>query len=500
MLSGAAGAGALRWLGPPPRARAGNTPAWGDYPADALQAAVPAERQAKTVLEVFVNGGMSPWETFYAVDQPEYGLDRGEQWFTFLDADPSLPGTIATCAGDTPLLLPFRTDALGAMVNFGPFADPLRQRQDIVDRMRLHVVTHDLEPHALALPLAATGFRGGDPNMAGIGAAVARYELEHPVAGAALEPTSYVFTTPVSPPDLEAPLWAAGRHPGAAQPVVIRVAAGVAFAEALHRAPIAARREASDALWALYQDEYGKRLTTPHGAAARAATFRAYGVAKAGILDADVLAGFLTPELFQRGVEPVCGLDVTGSHVGVALRLAARVLSRPAGRARHVTVVDSGTELYHGNTAYDGHQEYLARTAPNLRELWTQLSAVINEPGEGDPNKLNLDETLVSINTEFGRAPGTENGTGRAHWPRAYVTMMFGGPIGPDQQGIVGAIGPDAQPHNALRPVETRAALLAALGIYPFMPESYAPNEVAPDAATALEASLWLREVVLGLS
>ena len=101
------------------------------------------------------------------------------------------------------------------------------------------------------------------------------------------------------------------------------------------------------------------------------------------------------------------------------------------------------------------------------------------------------------INTEFGRTPGPQNGDGRNHWPYAYVTLMFGGPIGPEQQGIVGAIGPAGQATESMGPAATRAAVLAALGIFPVAPECYAVSDV-DNTFSELEAAMWLNEVVLG--
>ncbi len=33
---------------------------------------------------------------------------------------------------------------------------------------------------------------------------------------------------------------------------------------------------------------------------------------------------------------------------------------------------------------------------------------------------------------------GVQGADGRNHYPSAYVTLMFGGPVGPEQRGIVG--------------------------------------------------------------
>ena len=58
---------------------------WGDYPDLAQGGLLPPELQAKNVLEVFLYGGLCPWETFYVV--PEYGKADdtqfpNEQWWS----------------------------------------------------------------------------------------------------------------------------------------------------------------------------------------------------------------------------------------------------------------------------------------------------------------------------------------------------------------------------------------------------------------------------------
>lgn len=82
--------------------------------------------------------------------------------------------------------------------------------------------------------------------------------------------------------------------------------------------------------------------------------------------------------------------------------------------------------------------------------------------------------------------------------PQGYVTLMFGGPIGPAQKGIVGAIDENGVATEFLLPSETRAAARMALGIWPFEPEAFAVSDLL-DVATDAQAVKRLREVVLGV-
>jgi hypothetical protein len=104
------------------------------------------------------------------------------------------------------------------------------------------------------------------------------------------------------------------------------------------------------------------------------------------------------------------------------------------------------------------------------------------------------------LNTEFGRTPYVQpysrNGTN--HHPYGYVTVLIGGPIRAEQRGVVGAIGPDAWADRCLTPAESRAAVLAAMGIYPFTQESFTIGDLR-GLADEGDALAWLNEIVLGV-
>jgi hypothetical protein len=250
----------------------------------------------------------------------------------------------------------------------------------------------------------------------------------------------------------------------------------------------------------VYAEAHARRLYWPGSTkAVRSPVLSSYDASAQQLVGLGQLSEVLTGDDFAMSPGAVCASPFTADRTGVALRLAARLLRHPGSVARHVVVGDSafGEDVVMPD-GYDFHVDYVKKAAVKLPYLWQRLIEIINEPGEGDPNKLDLDDTLIVINTEFGRAPDTQQVTGRNHYPYAYVTLMFGGPIGPDQQGIVGAIDASASPVNALRPAATRAAILCALGIYPFQPETFASSDIS-DSATEMEAALKLKEEVLGV-
>ena len=152
-----------------------------------------------------------------------------------------------------------------------------------------------------------------------------------------------------------------------------------------------------------------------------------------------------------------------------------------------------------GGGGYDTHSQHLPDTSRNLVSMLESLVSVINEPGEGDPAKIDLDKTMIVLNTEFGRTPFVQAGTGDGtnHHPYGYVTVLIGGPVNSDQAGIVGAIGPDGWADRYVTPVESRAAVLAAMGIYPFSQEGFAIGDLR-GFADEKDGLAWLNEIVLG--
>ena len=482
--AGAAGIATTAW----PHWLRADTEPWGAYPDFALGSALPAERRAKNVLEVFLRGGIAPWETFYAVPREDYGHATRDMWWTFQDGPNSVPEWHDTCGGTGPLTIPHGVDALGTEVSLGPFVAPLRDRSDIVDRLRLHVVSHALFPHEGARAIAATGIRIGSPRVAGVGAPVQRALQPNSTSGL---PTSYVIG------DSDTGFWSAsGTHPASSKPLALEIAY-ITSQAASWRDRIAEAPDADVVADLLrHQANTYQRRFVPHGATERV---RAPAVANLMFaLDmrdrAPELGDIITDPRFAITEVDHCRLFGVRDISAAQFRLAATLLRSPDVEARHVTVIDEGYGQY--DNRYDTHDDHVQLSAQTLSYMWTRLVDIINLPGEDDPTKIDLDDTLVIINTEFGRSPGVQGTTGRNHYPTAYTTAMFGGPVGTAQRGIVGAISASASPIDALTPAATRAATLVALGIWPFAQDAYSSSDLG--MGDELEASLMLRDRVLG--
>ena len=334
----------------------------------------------------------------------------------------------------------------------------------------MHVVTHTLEPHEAAIPYAMSGFRLGQPKLAGLGSAIQHYyQAQSSVITG--EPYAYVLYSPRDfPTDNLRAASAIGLHPGSARPLAIRVEANTSFIDALQRDTVSNVRPQFDALVNHYRQAYRNRLLYPGAVeTARSQTMADYDFSIDTLQQTDALVDILAPEYFSAvSGESMCGQSSGNNFPRMGLQLAAHLLTRENSKARYVNVVDGGLIPASGGGGYDTHSKHVRDSARNLKNLWTELISIINEPGENDPNKLNLDETLICINTEFGRTPWPQGGDGRNHHPYAYVTLMFGGPVNADSQGIVGAIGPDGYATGALHPAESRAAILSALRHLPF--------------------------------
>lgn len=489
--------------------------AWGaafaDFPSEAAELQLPKEARVSRVLEIYLYGGLSPWETFYIV--PEYGRPEanggvGEQWWTFQEGENSVPQLFEACRGtsNVAMLEEFAVDANMKMVNLGPFVLPLRQRSDLLNRLRLLVTHHEFEPHEGAVPLAMSGQRLGSPKLAGLGAAFQRYFAEHGKSG---RPFSYVLHPGSEfPTDNLQTAFAVGLHPPSARPLTVRMDGGSALFEQLERAGLGTKdqRHAYDTLVRRYIDLYTDRLKYPgQESPVRAARLTDLDFARRMAEGAPSLQQLLAQSFFTPVGGEACEIENRDQALpAMSLRLAAHLLKHPSMSARYVMVVDGGLVPVPDGGGYDTHSEHIIQTAPNITHLLASLAAMIREPGDDDPAKLDLDDTLVILNTEFGRTPGPqfEGSDGRNHWPYGYVTAFLGGPIGNDQKGVVGAIGPDgrATGNDYVTPAETRAAALLAMNLYPFEPETFGVADIGARHGTQTERDgiVFLRERLLG--
>ncbi len=505
---GAAGAASVAVSGAFFSSRRSQAAPFGELPAGAAPVLLPPERRAKKVLEVFLYGGLSPWETFYMVEEygrPDDAQFPNQQYYAFLGGG---SGSVENALSDC--LFPdgeahgsfFATDANGASVQLGPFAHRLRGRTDLIDRMRIIVQRHNLEPHEAAVPQALTGQPLGRPSAAGLGAHIQRFFAERAPASRAA-PHSYLFAVGGLAGDNVSAAAATGFHPGIARPLSINITNVEGFSDLLARDEVGAARERYDQLMDSYVDQYRDRLRWPGDQErVRSAAMTDVEQAVATVKNVDAIANVMDPSLFQARAGQACGDNRSFDIPGMSLEAARHLLTHPSEPASYVCVSDIGLFEASGGGGYDTHTRNSADTARNFDNLSRNLLAIINEPGENDPSKLDLDDTLIILNTEFGRTASPQGGgDGRNHHPYGYTTAFIGGPITNAEKGIFGAIGPDstASSDNAATPAENRIGALLALGIWPFAQEAFAVSDVR-GALSEEDAALKATARILGIT
>lgn len=454
----------------PVAAWADDAPEWAALPTSSWPGTPPNFK----VLEIFLYGGLSPWETFYFRE----GVTRG-----FETAIASLTWNCSAApAGLETRDFANDTDATPKPVKLGPFTKPLWS--DHI-RRRMRVIVLSLLPHEAAVPYGLTGLRLGRPQFAGTGTPVARRARAAGIGGASrVLPYAYVCSPAVTTanPDNIAGSSATGLHPGQHRPLTLRIGSSDLFRTQLPRTNVGAGNDPLLRQYrSLYRDELRFRGTaTPP---IRSKAFNEYNASLEALLNAPQLDTLLAGAPLLRTDRPCVGpstVSAINNIPGTGLRLAAYLLTRPAAEAaRYVCVVDSGLEEASGGGGYDTHSGHVRSIATNLMNTLITLTDIIRDPANpraGDDARISLDDTLIVLNTEFGRTPypstngsASPTATGRDHYTYGYTVAMIGGPITDGLHAVRGAIDDTTDgPTVSYTPTDVKAAVLMAAGIDPF--------------------------------
>lgn len=466
-------------------------PVWGDFKADVMPGVGPYK-----ILEIHCYGAPSIWETLWVSKNGNTPDFRGfDQEMAELDwLCPNAPGAAETTE--------FATDALGKEIHWGPASKPL---WPFKDRVRMVVQQHpapNIPIHEASVPFAITGTRLGDPRHASAGAAI-----QH--RGIILEPTrtlphSYAFFTgtPAAISNMHRAMVAVGRHPSAAKPLAVRLYNAADLTDRLARATTNDERDALlDIMRGTYRDRL--RFHALNVPPVRSEEFQAYDAAISSAFGAPELAALFPQALLTVPTTPYCVKRANGpdpadrpNNVAAAISLAQSLLTNPDNPARHVLIADTGVETLGGQPCYDTHlstvdsaHEQVRATVANLYNLFQHLAEAIDPTGT-DPTKINLNDTLVVINTEFGRTPtpsGSGDDRGREHWEEGYVGLLIGGPI--TSAGIAGGLDANgvADAANWFSPTDFRSAVFLAAGVWPFEPEIYGTSNSGPNILVGTE-------------
>ena len=485
-LAGGLALGSLPLVGR--RAHAGSL--WGEAPSGWADL-IPGEgSRAERMLEIFCYGGCSFYDTFYVVE--EFGEEEGTGWHLHSDDHVRVFGSLCDM-DEKNWLTPFATDANGHQVHLGPALQPLVQRPDILARTRIIVTAHDQLPHQTAVPLMITGKSLGNPRAAGFGAHVSRFWRDR---SDSVLPMAYVLA-PSTASNMY-PSRAVGAHPASARPLGVTVTSNSDLVERLQRLPLGDRRETLDALVSHYMSELQGRYTHSEAGLLRSTALDDHDFALQALQSGPELAELLGPNFLRSMDLRVCGTYQHDYPTGNGIRSAIELLLNPGLDTRHCMVADMG---FGDAGSYDSHGgDHTQDQTLNLYAALATLAALVNEPGEGDDGKLDLDDTMVVISTEFGRTITEEYDTrpgSTGHHPDGFVTVVIGGAITEAEAGLYGAIDADGVATDYISPSELRAGLLVGMGINPFMDEAFGVADV--ENATSEEgATEWLLEHVLG--
>ncbi len=503
LKTSAAVAGTTAALGVPNIAMADG---WGEIPSGVWD---PGFEGVK-VLEIFCYSGMSQWENFWVAEDAMGNPD----WKNFENQVANMDWGCVGAPSPAAQTINFGNDAVGNSINWGPATKPL-WRNDIFDRVRMVTVGHDLLPHEAASPLALTGRTLGNPRLSGLGAAIQHRAMD-------VNPREVPYSFVLSHDDLglfnfiESPMIATGLHPGFSQPLLLRIGDGN-FEDTLERSHMS---DESDELIDIYNAQYRDRLRwLGVGDELRSSGYKSYDSAVKALLNADNLNALLGGNLLDVVDGPICATypssianPVTSSasrpnKTATALNVAVHTLT--AGDGKYACVIDRGV-LSNGaaNSPYDTHTNtrHAETNATNLFNLLSNLADHIDPTG-ADPTKINLDNTMIVINTEFGRAPSVEipgaaeGNRGRNHHPYGYVSLMIGGPI--TTRGIVGTLdsnGFQTVGHD-YSPTDVHGAAMLAAGVDPFSSENFGVTEFTSNVNDGTEQGtrINLKETILGV-
>jgi hypothetical protein len=457
-------------------------------------------RRSDAIFELFLFGGLCAWDTFYVI--PEFGLPGPEKqatlWWTYQEGKDSVPELFQRCGGGSaPLLQEYGTDSAGNRVHLGPWLLPLRERPDLLRRMRVWAMRHDQVPHQGGNPLSLCGHRLGSPRLAGTAAHVQRFFHEQ-ARGRSLPYSTVLLPRSRDAESNHADAAATvGLHRQAARPLVLWLNDTPELANELQ-----ARAETTSSarirLAEHYTQAFERRLRySEHNWLQRSPALDEYRGARRALDDAADLTRLLRPEALELLSGDSCGVSSTEDMTTTGLDLGLRFIRDRELPARYVISVDGGFLPTTGGASYDTHSLHVVESARNVTHAFRGLVARINEPGENDPNKFDLDRETILITTEFGRTPHREGNTGLDHWPGGYVQVALGGFVDEERAGIVGAIAENGFATDYITPSEFRAAMLLAQGIWPFTPESFGVGDVR-EGRDELESAEWLLNHVLG--
>lgn len=461
------------------------------------------------VLEIFLYLGAEQWSAFWlpgagAPNFSDYGMGSmpfaNVDWTQSVADFPCENPDVPLSATDFQL---FSNNSAGANIYWGAATRPFYNRSDIYSRCRMVTIAHDLAVHQLAEQYVLTGLTLGNARSAGTGAPIQR--RARAVTPDQVLPVSYVLHRNELVPRRAAS--AIGTHPGFARPVDIAISDDNGFVDSLARTGISA--ESDDLLLSLRHELRDRMRYTGIGDPVRSQGFDSYWAAAELLENAPSMQALFADDILVRDNNiAICAEHpnsvATTPRTGIKTMIGAAAELLGNGPARYVCAVDRGL-----SGTYDTHNT--TGTTPTTPNINANIYNVIHHIAENifdatnNPNgKINLNDTMIVISTDFNRTPLVPRPDGRDHWPGGGVSIMLGGPIngGPSIEGTIDPAG-FTDPVFAYSPTDIRGAILLAAGVDPFADSNFRVSDFSPALtaggfATEVGIRDRLKSVVLG--
>ena len=269
--------------------------------------------------------------------------------------------------------------------------------------------------------------------------------------------------------------------------------------EASSLAAWAARADANpslaDPLNQFYLNDYNRRL-----AGSRSRGFDSYRGALNSLADSPALVSVFGSPLRREGdLADHCSTTAAGTAAypsarnttAVGLDLAASLFNDRGARYVGLVDVGLGTDT---SAAYDGHGSCALVTYGNLFNLLKQLSRVLSSAAMPGAGQISINDTLVILNTEFGRTLKPTS-AGRDHYGPFYTSVLIGGSIrttADNQPRLVGAVDVvGGAPRGTFSPANLACVGLAAAGIRADHPDNFAFHELPRTSPVGFEAEFF---------
>jgi len=484
------------------------TPAWAN--GELIGRNIAGKSGPYKVLEIFFSGGLSHRESLWVEQPDEQPLVR-----QLAQLDPqSMSVFTQNAPADWLDWLPemgaFQetTSRVGfgstGSIHLGPGCEPLVRPLDggtrLIDRLRVIATGHGLAPHQPAQRYMVQGGTNTTANSrtAGIGAAIAR----------STNLGSYVFYDSSKGSSSRVAEFSSkpGRHGGTFAPTAIPFD-DPTVVEHLLKARYANRDAMRNHYSAAYESRlvFGMTGTPASSQVARARSFEAYEDALAAAQSSPNYVDALS-YLTNSG-----GNTSWSNGTRRAIQASCAMLSQ--GLSNYCCVCDGGQDWPYDTHTTNSFLDHAGITTRHVLNVMRTLHEQVNE------GTLDLSDTVVVLNTEFGRNFNEDGETpGSNHSWKGFAVGVLGGPVTEGDGAVVGDLpftsadddfeveySNPALAQGGLvsgQPISStdiRSAVLVAAGVHPFQEDVYKTQEAnLPELTSPDDGADQLAKLIFG--